>query len=147
MDFKLDNVIEVLFNPDNQRRAEAEKFVDMIPVNSFDQGIEAFLMTMNHENTQVASMAALLLKKKYLESEEMSKKLTNDKLEFIVKSVQAVMQAEKPVMFLKRCCDILVKVYNQVNQEKDLITLIQAMGNSETFNMRMTLYYMIEIIC
>lgn len=35
---------------------------------------------MNHENAQVATMAALLLKKKYLEPEEMSKKLTNEKL-------------------------------------------------------------------
>jgi hypothetical protein len=39
MDFKLDNVIEVLLTPDNQRRAEAERFVDMIPVNSFEQGL------------------------------------------------------------------------------------------------------------
>lgn len=66
MDFKLDNVIEVLFSTDNKRRTEAEKYVDQIPINSFDQGIEAFLITMNHENTQVATMAALLLKKKYL---------------------------------------------------------------------------------
>jgi hypothetical protein len=35
---------------------------------------------MHHENTQVATMAALLLKKKYLEPKEMSEKLTNDKL-------------------------------------------------------------------
>ena len=66
MDFKLDNVIQVLFSPDNKRRAEAENFVDQIPLQSFDQGIEAFLITMNHENVQVATMAALLLKKKYL---------------------------------------------------------------------------------
>ena len=65
MDFQLDTVIEVLFSTDNQRRAEAERFVDQIPVNSFDQGIDAFLITMNHQNSQVATMAAVLLKKKY----------------------------------------------------------------------------------
>lgn len=118
MDFKLDNVIEVLFCTDNQRRTEAEKFVDQIPVSNFDQGIDAFLMTMNHENTQVATMAALLLKKKYLEPEAMSQKLTNEKLEYIVKSVQACMKPEKPVLFLRRCCDIMVKIYNQANQQK-----------------------------
>ena len=67
MDFKLDNVIEVLFSSDNLRRTEAEKFVDQIPINNFQQGIDAFLITMNHENNQVATMAAVLLKKKYLE--------------------------------------------------------------------------------
>ncbi len=75
-------------------------------------------MTMNHENTQVATMAALLLKKKYLEPEAMSQKLTNEKLEYIVKSVQTCMKPEKPVLFLRRCCDIMVKIYNQVNQQK-----------------------------
>lgn len=92
MDFKLDNVIEVLFSSDNKRRAEAEQYVDQIPLSHFDQGIEAFLMTMSHENTQVAAMAALLLKKKYLEPEEMSSKLSNDRLEYIVKSVQGCMK-------------------------------------------------------
>lgn len=39
MDFKLDNVIEVLFSSDNKRRTEAEHFVDQIPLQTFDQGI------------------------------------------------------------------------------------------------------------
>lgn len=147
MDFKLDTVIEVLFSPDNQRRAQAEQFVDQIPHSNFDQGIDAFLMTMNHENMQVASMAALLLKKKYLEPEEMAAKMTPEKLEYVVKSVQACMQPEKPVMFLRRCCDIMVKAYNQVQQQKELISLIQAMATSESHNMKMTLYYLIEVIC
>ena len=76
MDLQLDNVIEVLLSPDNQRRAEAEKFIETIPVNHFEQGIDAFLMSMNHENPQVSTMAALLLKKKYLENEEIAKNLS-----------------------------------------------------------------------
>lgn len=48
----------------------------------------------------------------------MSKKLTNEKLEYIVKNVQGCMKPERPVSFLKRCCDIMVKVYNQVKQER-----------------------------
>ncbi len=47
---------------------------------------------MNHENIHVATMAALLLKKKYLEPKETSEQLTNEKLEYIVKSVQSSMQ-------------------------------------------------------
>lgn len=73
---------------------------------------------MNHENTQVATMAALLLKKKYLEPQDISSKLTPEKLEYIVKSTQGCMNPEKPTTFLKRCCDIMVKAYNQVNQQK-----------------------------
>lgn len=92
MDFKLDNVIQVLLSNDNQRRLEAERYVDQIPTNSFEQGIDAFLISMNHENPHVATMAALLLKKKYLEPKETSERLSNQKLEYIVKSVQGSMQ-------------------------------------------------------
>ena len=41
-----------------------------------------------------------------------------EKLDYIVKNVQGLMNADKPLMFLKRCCDILVKAYNQVQQQK-----------------------------
>lgn len=46
-------------------------------------------------------------------------------------------------MFLKRCCDILVKAYNQAGQQKELITLVQGLSASEAFNMKITLYYLI----
>ena len=102
---------------------------------------------MNHQNPQVSSMAALLLRKKYLENEETSKKLSNEKLEYILKSVQACMNAERPIMFLKRCCDILVKVYNQAGQEQYLIGLIQALSGEEAHNMKVALFYLIEMSC
>jgi hypothetical protein len=116
-------------------------------MNNFDQGIEAFLMTMNHENTQIATLAALLLKKKYLDSAEMSQKLTIQKMEYIIKSVQVCMQSEKPVLFLRRCCDIIVKIYNQASQQRELISFIQMMAGSEAHNLKIALYYLIEIIC
>lgn len=148
MDFQLDNVIEVLLScTDNQRRMEAEKYVADIPMTNFDQGIDAFLLSMNHENAQVSAMAVLLLKKMYLEKEETAKQLSNEKLEYIVRSVQASMGAERPLMFLRRCCDILVKIYNQIGQQKELIGLIQALAGQEADNMKLTLYYLIEISC
>lgn len=53
MEVQLDTVIEVLFCPDNQRRSEAERFIEKIPITHFEQGIDAFLMSMHHENPQV----------------------------------------------------------------------------------------------
>ena len=92
-------------------------------------------------------MAALLLKKKYLESEEIAKNLSNEKLEHIVKNVQGCMNPERQPLFLKRCCDILVKVYNQIGQQKELIGLIQSLSTQEHHNMKIALYYLIEISC
>jgi hypothetical protein len=54
-------------------------------------------------------MAALLLKKKYLDNPENLKMISAAKLQFIVQSVQSCMSTDKKTSFLKRCCDILVK--------------------------------------
>jgi hypothetical protein len=64
-------------------------------------------------------------------------------MEYIIKSVQLCVQPEKPVLFLRRCCDIMVKIYNKANQQKELIALIQAMSASEAHNLKMTLFYLI----
>lgn len=61
---------------------------------------------------QVAAMGALLLKKKYLDPKPMIEKITQDRLVTIVGSVKNSMNAGRPVMFLKRCCEILVRIYS-----------------------------------
>ena len=53
MNFQLDSVLEILLGNDNLRRIEAEKYVDEIPINYFEPGIDAFLASMSHENAQV----------------------------------------------------------------------------------------------
>ena len=50
---QINNVIEVLLGSDNERRAKAEKFIDQITETTFDQGIDAFILSMSHENPQV----------------------------------------------------------------------------------------------
>ena len=54
MNFQLDSIIEVLLSTDNQRRIEAERFIDEVPVNAFEAGIDAFLLSMSHENSNVS---------------------------------------------------------------------------------------------
>ena len=56
-------------------------------------------------------MSALLLKKKYIEIKNNFSQLSVEQLGFIVQSVQNSMNPEKPTQFLKRCCEILVKIY------------------------------------
>jgi len=42
-----------LLGSDNERRIQAEKFIEQIPLTTFDQGIDAFVLSMSHENAQV----------------------------------------------------------------------------------------------
>ncbi len=53
---------------------------------------------------QVASMGALLLKKKYLDNKDTISRLSKDKLTLIATSVNSLMNPDKQLMFLKRCC-------------------------------------------
>lgn len=48
MDLQINSVIEVLLGSDNERRIQAEKFIEQIPITSFDQGIDAFVLSMTH---------------------------------------------------------------------------------------------------
>lgn len=57
-------------------------------------------------------MGALLLKKKYLDPKNNIEKIPQEKLVAIVSSVKNCMSAARPVMFLKRCCEILVRIYS-----------------------------------
>jgi endonuclease III len=59
-------------------------------------------------------MAALLLKKKYLDVKANLDALSPAKMHHIIQSVQAVMTTDKKTQFLKRCCDILVKLFIQM---------------------------------
>lgn len=118
---QLSSVIEILFGNDNERRTQAELFIEQIPLNSFEQGIDAFIASMGHQNpqvpysiTQVSTMAALLLKKKYLDDTTNFQKIPGSKLEFIVGSVKNMILPEKSLTFLKRCCEILVKLFTHI---------------------------------
>lgn len=76
-------------------------------------------------------MAALLLKKKYLDCKENMEQISKDNLELMVTSVTNMMTAEKPVMFLKRCADIIVKVYTFV-----VLTLLTISESNERAHQR-----------
>lgn len=58
----------------------------------------------------MASMAALLFKKKYLDNKEIISRLPKEKLSMIATSVTGMMNPDRQVMFLKRCCEILVRI-------------------------------------
>lgn len=48
MNYQLNTVIEVLLSSDNQRRAEAENYIQELTTNSFTDGVDAFLQSMSH---------------------------------------------------------------------------------------------------
>ncbi len=43
MNYQLHSVIEVLLSTDNQRRAEAEKYIQDMTTNSFAEGVDALI--------------------------------------------------------------------------------------------------------
>lgn len=57
-------------------------------------------------------MGALLLKKKYLDAKDTIAKLSKDKLTLIATTVHTMMNPSKQLMFLKRCCEIMVRICN-----------------------------------
>lgn len=50
-------------------------------------------------------------------------------------------------MFLKRCCDILVKIFTFTENKNELFNLIQILSQSNEQNIKIAMMYLIEIIC
>ncbi|CAM6005251.1 unnamed protein product [Sphagnum balticum] len=92
-------------------------------------------------------MAALLLKKKYLDIKDNMSKIPGDKLDYIVMKVHECMTVEKPLLFLKRCCEILVKIYTLGGLKEQLVNEIRGLSVINSINMKLTLMYFIEIVC
>ena len=57
-------------------------------------------------------MAALLLKKKYLDPKEMIARIDRERLGVLVSTVNNCMTANRPTLYLKRCCEILIRIYS-----------------------------------
>jgi hypothetical protein len=53
MNFQLDSMIEILLSADNQRRTEAEKYLQDIITTSFEEAVDSFLAVMSHQNPNV----------------------------------------------------------------------------------------------
>ena len=54
MNFQLDNIIQILLSPDNQRRTEAEQFIHEITTNNFEEAVDGFLHVMNNQDPNVS---------------------------------------------------------------------------------------------
>ena len=100
-------------------------------------------------------MGALLLKKKYLDDGNNFAKISTEKLEFIIMSVKNNILPDRSLTFLKRCCEILVKVFTHIvlfllkiqKQERELIQIITTLSSVDALNIKLALMYLIEIIC
>ena len=62
MNLQLDPLLETLLSSDNQRRTEAENFINSLPDTNFEEGIDALLASMNNPNNDVTLLLFRLLK-------------------------------------------------------------------------------------
>ncbi len=92
-------------------------------------------------------MGALLLKKKYLDPKTTIERIPQEKLAGIVSNVKGCMTPNRPVMFLKRCCEILVRIYSFANIKDELVGVIEQLSCVGESSMKMALMYFIEIVC
>ena len=59
-------------------------------------------------------MAAVLLKKKYLDNLDNFKKISQEKMISMIQKVQASITTDRMLSYLKRCCEILVRIYTHL---------------------------------
>ena len=96
--------MQALLGSDNERRAQAEAFVNELPQTNFNGGIDMMLGAMGSNNYQIAAMGAVLLKKKYCDVEENFKEKVLDKMDknALMKELNQKIKEEKPYLSSKK---------------------------------------------
>lgn len=106
----IEQALQAFLTADNNLRKGAEEFLNNIPKSNFDEGIDQFLSGMDIQNESIAQLAALYLKKKYLDDEAMLQRLNEQSITKIVTKVQNSVNESKNFSYLQRSFEILVKI-------------------------------------
>ncbi|KAL4509172.1 hypothetical protein ABPG72_018103 [Tetrahymena utriculariae] len=132
---------------DLNARSQAELFLNSIPEKDFQGGIYQYLSALDLQDEKLCELAALLLKKQYIDKDEILQKIPDNILGEIVKKVEQSINENRKTLYIKRACEILVKLYTNKNGLAQLMLLIQKFSQATTSNLKIGLMYLIEIIC
>ncbi|EGR27811.1 kap beta 3 protein, putative [Ichthyophthirius multifiliis] len=136
-----------LFCNEEVKRKSAEEFLNQIPSADFTGGIFEYLSALNLRKPECNELAAILLKKQYIDKTENLQKIPQDILQQMTQTLESTITAERKVVYLKRVFEILVKIYTQSNSSDNLINLITKYSQTTESNIKKGLMYLIEISC
>ncbi|KAL4480079.1 hypothetical protein ABPG74_020595 [Tetrahymena malaccensis] len=132
---------------DLNARSQAEQFLNSIPEKDFQGGIYQYLSALDLQDEKLCELGALLLKKQYIDKDEVLQKIPDNILGEIVQKVEQSINENRKTLYIKRACEILVKLYTNKNGLAQLMQLIQKFSQATTSNLKIGLMYLIEIIC
>jgi len=92
-------------------RNGAEEFINSIPEKDFLGGIQQYLSALDLPEAELTELAALLLKKQYIDKDANLQKIPEDVIVQIVTKVEATITETRKILYIKRACEILVKLY------------------------------------
>ncbi len=139
-------LFESLLGADNIERKEAEVKFNKLKDLPFQESIQVFLTGVGSNNTNVQTLAILLMKKTYVENKENYSLLSpTDKIE-LKKLMYSLVVFDKDINVLCRIADFLAKLYSYEDLP-ELLTYVVKTFNSENSITRRFSIYTIEAIC
>jgi hypothetical protein len=139
-------LFEDLMSGDKDTRTRAEsKFQEIKQINLAD-GLQIFVEGMKCEKPQVAQLAALMLKKTYLDDSEMMKNLKDDQIFLMKQTVKQFLNFEGDWKTLQRLGEVLGKLYS-ISDLKNSFDDVLNWFKTENLTSQRFANFMIEVMC
>ena len=140
-------LFEDILKADKQIRSSAEEQIQKLKQIDFNTSIQVFNSGMNSNRPEVRQLAALLLKKNYLEDKLILANLTADNLDVLEKVLKQNIDFEnKEFKTLQRIGEALAILYSGLDLQKCFKDIITWFSSTNPLARRFAIF-LIEILC
>ncbi|EGR30813.1 Ran binding protein, putative, partial [Ichthyophthirius multifiliis] len=137
-----------LFNQDFNQRKTAEDFLNQIPNVDFYGGLNQYLSALSLPKSELSELAALMLKKQYIDNEDNLQKISiEQQTEILQKVQQSITSTPRNYLYIKRAVEIIIKLYTLQKRTLDLINFLNQQKTTSDINLKKGLTYLIETMC
>jgi len=140
-------LFEDILKADKQIRLNAEEQIQKLKQIDFNTSIQVFNTGMNSPKPEIRQLAALLLKKNYLEDKTILANLTGDNLDVLEKVLKQNIDFEnKEFKTLQRIGEALAILYSGLDLQKCFKDIITWFSSTNPLARRFSVF-LIEILC
>jgi hypothetical protein len=136
-----------IMSTEEQKRKSAEEKLFSFKSQPMNTSIQVFLDGMNHHNDNISNLAALLLKKTYIDDKEYFSKHSPQDQNNLSQVILAQVKFERSQKFLQKLADILAKIFYYQKNLSSVFPMIIQWFSSPDANAREFSIYFVEVLC
>ena len=130
-----------LMNPEKEIRTQAEKDLEILKTKTFEESFPIFQEGIKSENQRISQLATLLLKKVFLDNNEVKEKLTQNQIETMKSFIRSQITFEnKEWKTLQRLGETLALLYQISDIKKSFGEIMELFNKQEHLSRKLSMF-------